>query len=64
MENKFKLWEAEINKDWIGGYKAISMKGALVITLEGKEVAKINSHFDVTGTDADAVDQLTYMTNR
>lgn len=67
MQNKFQTWATEINKDWIGGYKANATEGALAVNLGSAEVARIdynNGRYTVTGTDKEAVEQLEYMVGR
>jgi hypothetical protein len=65
--NKFQTWATEINKDWIGHYKATATENALIVTSNTEEVARIdynNGRYTVTGTDKNAVEQLEYMVNR
>lgn len=64
--NKFQTWAAEINRDWTG-YSATATEEALAVDFNGKEAARIDyngGRYTVTGEDADAVEQLTYMTER
>lgn len=62
--NQFQKWAEEINKDWIGGYVATATDESLSVTLNGSLAAEVDKRFKVTGTDEDAIDQLTHMTNR
>lgn len=65
-KQKFKNWATEINKDWIGGYKAEAKEEALIVYLITMEVARIdynNGRYTVSGDDKEAVEQLEYMVN-
>ena len=65
--NKFQTWASEINKDWVGNYKANATEDTLTVNIGSEEVARIdynNGRYTVTGTDKDAVEQLEYMVNR
>lgn len=62
--NQFVKWAAEINKDWIGGYKAEATKESLSVSVDGQIAATVNSKYHVEGEDSYAVEQLEYMVNR
>jgi hypothetical protein len=65
--NKFNNWASEINKDWVGNYRANASEDVLIVNLNAEEVARIdynNGRYTVTGTDQDAVEQLQYMVSR
>lgn len=63
-ESQFHKWAAEINKDWIGGYNAKASSKNLLVSINGQIVAEVNDKLQVSGNDTDAIEQLTYMTNR